>query len=376
MIDEKIEKTLTDQVGNWWEEYLETENNRYLEKLMAWTNTPEIKSDLNSIYNIMDNHNIKLSIHDIFPQLRFERNIHKPHFVDLMNSFNIKSSLSQIIQETLGYEDKILFYQLSLKAYLRRYILFGRLDYWMAIFFLVYRNDFNILENHYSEERLKNIHFQMFDNKVTYGCLTIKNPDNKEYPAQFYSKINLIERGEFTDVHIASFGDQYSKNNYKSPFCLSLYSDKISLDNIQLSEFLIDSKLISDYLDTFNAPENFIIEKKGLPRIGEGWISEMKLYYFLKDAFPNQIIIHHARPIWLGRQHFDIYFPEKKIAVEYQGDQHFRPIDFFGGEEAFKKNILRDEKKKKLCEENDCHLIYVTPESNFEDVVRMIELLI
>jgi hypothetical protein len=34
MIDEKIQKHLTDQVGNWWDEYLEIETNRYLEKIV------------------------------------------------------------------------------------------------------------------------------------------------------------------------------------------------------------------------------------------------------------------------------------------------------------------------------------------------------
>lgn len=55
---------------------------------------------------------------------------------------------------------------------------------------------------------------------------------------------------------------------------------------------------------------------------------------------------------------YDFYLPEKKIAIECQGLQHFEPSNFFGGEEAFKKTIERDRLKKALSEENDIKLIY------------------
>ena len=37
------------------------------------------------------------------------------------------------------------------------------------------------------------------------------------------------------------------------------------------------------------------------------------------------------------------------------------PIEFFGGEDAFKKTKERDAKKKRLCKENNCILIEVRP---------------
>ncbi|MDN9181960.1 hypothetical protein KLJ11_14620, partial [Clostridioides difficile] len=46
------------------------------------------------------------------------------------------------------------------------------------------------------------------------------------------------------------------------------------------------------------------------------------------------------------------------LAFEYQGQQHFKSVDFFGGEETLEKNKLRDKKKKRLCDENNVKLIY------------------
>ena len=54
--------------------------------------------------------------------------------------------------------------------------------------------------------------------------------------------------------------------------------------------------------------------------------------------------MQHGRPNWLGRQHFDVGFQEENIAVEYQGAQHDKPVDYFGGEKAFlanRKNLMK-----------------------------------
>lgn len=66
----------------------------------------------------------------------------------------------------------------------------------------------------------------------------------------------------------------------------------------------------------------------------------------------------------------DFYIPDKKIAIECQGEQHFRPICFGGmsPEKAkinFKEQWSRDIKKAKLCKENGIDLFYY---SNKEDI--------
>jgi hypothetical protein len=51
--------------------------------------------------------------------------------------------------------------------------------------------------------------------------------------------------------------------------------------------------------------------------------------------------------------------PDRGIAIEYQGEQHDRPIEFFGGEEAFRKNVERDRRKLAICKRNGVRVIYV-----------------
>jgi hypothetical protein len=112
---------------------------------------------------------------------------------------------------------------------------------------------------------------------------------------------------------------------------------------------------------------------KGLPKIGEGWISETELFYKLKDYFKDEIVQNHGKPKWLGRQHVDIWFPKHKVGIEYQGLQHDKPIDFFGGEIAFLKNKERDKRKKSLFKKNNSILIEVRKGYDFESIVKEIK---
>jgi hypothetical protein len=122
--------------------------------------------------------------------------------------------------------------------------------------------------------------------------------------------------------------------------------------------------------------ENTLRVKRSLPKIGEGWISESLLFHRIKEAFPNELIISHGKTEWLGAQHLDIYFPELNIAIEYQGIQHQKPVEYFGGEEAFIRGQERDLRKKKLCQANDCALLYVYPGYNERTILDQLEALI
>jgi hypothetical protein len=122
----------------------------------------------------------------------------------------------------------------------------------------------------------------------------------------------------------------------------------------------------------FGSQNDFRVSK-GIPKIGEGWVSETELYYLLEEKFSNEEVIHHGRPKWLGRQHVDIWFPKHKIGIEYQGLQHDEPVDFFGGEEGFIEGQKRDLRKKKLFEENNSTLIEVRKGYELDDIVNEIK---
>ncbi len=55
----------------------------------------------------------------------------------------------------------------------------------------------------------------------------------------------------------------------------------------------------------------------------------------------------------------DCYNEELNLAFEYQGRQHYEPIDFFGGHDAYEERVYRDQHKKRACQELGIRLVEI-----------------
>lgn len=56
--------------------------------------------------------------------------------------------------------------------------------------------------------------------------------------------------------------------------------------------------------------------------------------------------------------HLDFFLPDYSVAIECQGGQHFRSIDFYGGDAALQSTIERDNTKRIQCEEHGIRILY------------------
>lgn len=98
-----------------------------------------------------------------------------------------------------------------------------------------------------------------------------------------------------------------------------------------------------------------IMQVLGLSR----WLREAQLFKVIRILFPDHRVVREASPDWLGRMRFDIFLPDLNLAIEHQGEQHFRPIAIFGGEEAHAQVVARDALKRQLCQQNGVEVIDV-----------------
>lgn len=65
---------------------------------------------------------------------------------------------------------------------------------------------------------------------------------------------------------------------------------------------------------------------------------------------------------------FDFYLPEINTCIEYDGRQHYEPVDQFGGEQGFLETQARDRIKNKYCEDNGIELIRVPYTINMKEI--------
>lgn len=146
--------------------------------------------------------------------------------------------------------------------------------------------------------------------------------------------------------NLTEFGEQHIREVARA-------SDKIlKRNNLGISELYVDDEL-KDRL--FRRAENVVREQLGVSKVGDSYVNETLLFSLVKEKFPNAKREHS--PSWLKPQRFDIYIPRKKIAIEYHGQQHYEPVEHFGGVEAFRRNQERDARKCELAKKHKVKLV-------------------
>ena len=136
------------------------------------------------------------------------------------------------------------------------------------------------------------------------------------------------------------------------------YEDQAVKNDLELT-YTIPYDVIKDAKDGKYDECEFGSYHKPLNR----WKSEELVYKITKKLFNEYQVIYQYRPYYLstdkGNMSYDVYICGIKIAIEYQGKQHFEPVDYFGGKDNFVKQQERDRLKKQLSKENGVKLIYI-----------------
>ena len=81
------------------------------------------------------------------------------------------------------------------------------------------------------------------------------------------------------------------------------------------------------------------------------WLDYNKIYYYEEKTFPDLID--------KGSLRFDFYIPSINMCIEFDGEQHFKPVGHWGGDDAFKAIQKRDKIKDDYCIDNGINLIRI-----------------
>ena len=184
----------------------------------------------------------------------------------------------------------------------------------------------------------------------------------------------------FRDILAATLEEEAEKDGLwlprfnASPYTYYLFRGTSMWPKPSLTEFQFSSDpAAAEMVQTaVREAENKLRDAHKVPRVGEGWVSETELFHAIWKAFPETQVIQHGRPDWLGRQHLDIWLPRWNIAVEYHGEQHFEPVEYFGGAASLAATQERDARKVALCQKNKATLIVALPTTPHDDVIARV----
>lgn len=194
---------------------------------------------------------------------------------------------------------------------------------------------------------------------------------------------------------------EYRKNRY-------IHKNQVGKDNHQGFKFTDDemkeevSSVIDKYIEEYKTlPPTKLIgnflkynESQYRNRFNMNWfeIYEMLGYQVEKESNKSEKLvlsivskligenyIPQAKFNWLKSEKgyplmCDGYFPEHKLIIEFDGKQHYEPIEQFGGEEGFERTLRNDKVKNELIPANGLKLVRISCYDQYwsEDVIKYI----
>jgi len=207
----------------------------------------------------------------------------------------------------------------------------------------------------------------------------------KDIPNLSFEKTLYVSKREKVIVTCKIHGDYETTAEVllKGGGCKKCASDKLSGDRIWSTDgFIQKATLIHgdkydysnvNYTGTFNKVDilckkhNLIfsqtpashIQNSGCPLCKSSQAENtINLYLSNKNIkFETQKTFSDLKFIRLLK--FDFYLIDHNILIEYDGEQHFRPVDYFGGEEAFNNLQLKDKIKNEYCKVNNIPLLRI-----------------
>lgn len=250
-----------------------------------------------------------------------------------------------------------------------------------------------ICKKHGLFEQIPRTHIRGYDCPKCSGCymdrdyfiLKSEEIHNKKYDYRYIKYTNNITKVDIV-CPIHNVFQQKPKDHLLGKGC-----PKCGGKNIDITDFIRKAKLIhrdkydyseSNYINaitklkiickkhgSFEQIPNSHLNGKGCPncKISKG---EEEIKTLLRGKGITYIQQHKFPDCKNIRQlPFDFYLPNHNTCIEFQGGQHIKPINYFGGEERFRITLICDEIKNNYCIDKKINLIKIY---NVDDILKLI----
>lgn len=138
-------------------------------------------------------------------------------------------------------------------------------------------------------------------------------------------------------------------------FYIPKYVKSNRYPDLCLMSDILYSEILAGKYNNLEKYDYYVLEYK--------WKSEQQVLKYTQLAFSNYTVFYQHRPYFLktdrGQLSYDVFICELNIAIEYQGKQHFEPVEIFGGKDHFIEQQRRDALKRELSIKNGVRLVYI-----------------
>ena len=190
-----------------------------------------------------------------------------------------------------------------------------------------------------------------------------------------YTKVCIIcpIHGEFwqrPNNHLNGWGcikcssNEKKTNESYSKAAREIYGDKYDYSKINYINNKTKIEIIcKKHGEFYTYPNNHLYRGVECPKC-----SIFKLEKQIMDMLDKNKIHYewNYKPDWVKPKSIDFYLSDYNIAIECQGEQHYRPIKFYGGIVKYSRQIRNDNFKKNKCDEKNIKLIYYTNVKNIQ----------
>lgn len=152
-------------------------------------------------------------------------------------------------------------------------------------------------------------------------------------------------------------GDIIEINGYKILFKEEIpplyYSNKTPIRSGRFVNLDVQKDFIATVQNVTSGKTLGVIKSKGETKIEH--ICNINHIYFISQATFDDCV----NPFTSYKFRFDFYFPNYNCCIEYDGEQHFKPVEYWGGERGFEEQQYKDKLKNNYCLSHSIRLVRI-----------------
>lgn len=189
----------------------------------------------------------------------------------------------------------------------------------------------------------------------------------------FYARIHDLQRYPDSICQYCQFRNKNKDNDeFLWQVSLMVGNEYTFLDNYQgtRTKLIVRHNICNHKYPV--TPHNFLRGKR-CPICneskGESYIATLLEQHHIKYERQkkfNNCFYKHKLP-------FDFYLPAYNLCIEYDGVQHYKPIEIFGGKAEYRVRHKRDLIKSKFCNDNDIKLLRIPYTVSFDNIYQLIK---